>query len=157
MPFVRARVGASRRGWVRRGCPVWNQHECSLSSLRHHTSLPSFTAVHEGTHARLRGAGGGERASGGWGLGPASELIGTAMFFYPPTESMLFFGRHTSVRRTSSLSCFLPLLRRGDPHPRATSLTTDTRSGLPDREIKPTCDCCLGCTVSQSHFILVKR
>jgi len=29
------------------GCPVWNKHECSLSSLRHHTSLPSFTAALE--------------------------------------------------------------------------------------------------------------
>lgn len=35
------------------GCPVWNRHECSLSSLRHHTSLPSFTAALE------KGGGGG--------------------------------------------------------------------------------------------------
>ena len=41
-------MAGEEAGWLGRGgCPVWNKHECSLSPLRHHTSLPSFTALPE--------------------------------------------------------------------------------------------------------------
>ena len=64
---------------------------------------------------------GGEReVGGGWGLHPASELIGTALLFYPPTEHVVF-GRHTSYQPASSLSRPLPLQQRG---------ATPTRSAL---------------------------
>lgn len=49
--FCQARGGLGRperrRVVLGGGGPVWNKHECSLSSLRHRTSLPTFTAVLE--------------------------------------------------------------------------------------------------------------
>lgn len=118
------------------GCSVWNKHECSLSSLRHRTFLPTFTAALEKRGKRKeeeddRVEKGGvpgwwrwrrrrrsvrwgafEEVSGkpgrGWGLRPASELIGTALLFYPPTERVVF-GRHTSGWPASSLSRPSPL------------------------------------------------
>lgn len=51
------------------GCPVWNMHECSLSSLRHHTSLPSFTAA-------LEKGGGGRRPEGGVGRVASVVVVG---------------------------------------------------------------------------------
>lgn len=109
--------------WVGQGGggPVWYKHECSLSSLRHRTFLPTFTAALKESRREEEDLGvekGGvpgwrwrwgafEEVSGklreGWGLHPASELIGTALLFYPPTERVVF-GRHTSSRPSSSLS-----------------------------------------------------
>lgn len=115
MSFVKPRIdwgGHRGGGFVGVGCPVWNKHECSLSSLRHHTSLPTFTAVLEKREKRVGGEdlgmgysgcqGGGEgggsfleevrgKSRGGWDLRPSSELIGTAVLFYPPTKTCSFW------------------------------------------------------------------
>lgn len=51
-------VSLGGEGW---GCPVGNRHECSLSSLRHRTSLPTFTAALEKERNK------GRRWTSGWG------------------------------------------------------------------------------------------
>lgn len=60
---------------------------------------------------KLKGREGGW--GGGRGLSPRpSELIGTAVLFYPPTECVVF-GRHTSRRPASELSRPVPPRQRG--------------------------------------------
>lgn len=71
VPFVQPRIdwgGRRGGGSVGVGCPVWNKHECSLSSLRHHTSLPTFTAALEKREKRVGGEdlGMGVRRVPGW-------------------------------------------------------------------------------------------
>lgn len=68
MPFVKPGIdwGGRRGGGLDGvGCPVWNKHECSLSSLRHRTSLPTFTAALEKREEEE------EERSSGWGTAGA--------------------------------------------------------------------------------------
>lgn len=58
----------------------------------------------------------------GWDLCSASELIGTALLFYPPTERVVF-GRHTSGWPASTLSRPSLLQQRGAP-PSLSALNT---------------------------------
>lgn len=60
-------VSLGGEGW---GCPVGNRHECSLSSLRHRTSLPTFTAALEKRGIRV---GGGPQGGVQKGARPEEE------------------------------------------------------------------------------------
>lgn len=141
VPFVQPRIdwgGRRGGGSVGVGCPVWNKHECSLSSLRHHTSLPTFTAALEKREQRVGGedlrmgvrrvpgrrrgrvgfAGGGEREAEGRGgacVRPG-ELIGTALLFYPPTKACSFGKAHCRTARQPLQSRFTAAAERSQ-HP----------------------------------------
>lgn len=58
----------------------------------------------------------------GWGLHPASELIGTALLFYPPTERVVFGSIRAAGRPAPSVAprrCY-----REEPSPPSTTTTT---------------------------------
>lgn len=131
------------------GCPVWDKHECSpqFPQTSHFPAYFHSSARKERGKSR-RGPQDGvqrvpgwlrrrwaslEEASGkprrGWGLRPSSELIGTALLFYPPTKTCSFRKAYCPAAEQLLQSRFTAAAERS-PHHSFFGLTHFSQSNL---------------------------